>query len=39
MKIPLHPEDWQAVNEVRQVLGQSGKDLVYGADETVVRQI
>jgi len=38
MKILSSPEDRQAVNEVRQVLGESGQDLVYGADETVVRR-
>lgn len=37
-KSPLRPENWQAVTSLWQVLGQSGKDLVFRADETVVRR-
>jgi len=38
MKIPSSPRELAGCYEVRQVLGQSGKDLVFGADETVVRR-
>src|ERR1700730_10917706 len=38
MKIPSSPRESAGCYEVRQVLGQSGKDLVFRADETVVRR-
>jgi len=39
MKILSSPRGLAGCYEVRQVLGQSGKELVYRADETVVRQV
>jgi hypothetical protein len=38
MKIRSSPRDLAGCNEVRQVLGQRGRDLVYRADEIVVRR-
>ncbi len=38
MKIASSPRELAGCYEVRQVLGQSGKDLVFRADETVVRR-
>jgi len=37
MKIPSSPRELAGCYEVRQVLGQSGEDLVVRADERVVR--
>jgi hypothetical protein len=38
MKILSSPRELAGGYEVRQVLGQSGEDLVYRADEMVVRR-
>ena len=38
MKIPSSHRELAGCYEVRHVLGQSGKDLVFRADETVVRR-
>ena len=38
MKTPSSPRELAGCYEDRQVLGQSGKDLVFRADETFVRR-
>jgi hypothetical protein len=38
VKIPTSPRELAGCHEVRRVLGQSGKDLVFRADETVARR-
>jgi hypothetical protein len=35
---PLFTRELAGCHEVRQVLGQSGKDLVFRTDETVLRR-
>jgi len=38
MKIPTPPREVAGCDEVRQVLGQRGRDLVFRAGATVVRR-